>query len=327
MNRLLFSGMTALAGLFPLMALAADPAGKGPLASDRCAVEKPGDDVPSLPGGDIFGFTSATNIGTPCKWGYANENTLRAGRADGSYFAWNHKSELSYTFTERFALAVSGFATYNNWSNVTAASNAAPAGETANSAVNFDGFSFEPSFALLKRSKGQPWALTFSVEPRWARVEALTGFAATTLGAEFKLRSDVVLSENVFAAFNAIYGLGTWKFDIPGAINNDSSTLVAAGALTWRAFEKPGNFISAVYLGVEGRFLASYAGTGLNRFSGSAFFAGPNMAFEFANGSVLNLVWTPQLTGGAVTPTIPRNLDLDNFDAHAFRIKYAMELN
>ncbi len=281
-----------------------------------------------MPGGDIFGFTSGADVGDPCIWTYSSENSFRSDRADGSYFVWNHKSELSYSFNDRFGMSVSLFKTYTNWSSVTAATNAAPNGETSVSGLGFDGISFEPFWGMIKRSSHQPFAFMISAEPRWSRIDGLTGLGATGYSVEVKLLGDVVITPDLYAAVNTTYNLGTTTFDNAGSVGAEASQLLGSAALTYRAYHAPSSkFLTAVYLGVEARYLRSYTGVGLNSFTGAAFFAGPTLALEFANDSMLNLVWTPQLAGGAVTPTLPANRDLDNFDAHVFRIKYSIDLN
>jgi len=73
--------------------------------------------------------------------------------------------------------------------------------------------------------------------------------------------------------------------------------------------------------------LSIFAGLFLNENLGNAFFAGPTLAIAFQNGRMLNLVWTPQLAGRAHPASAPGPLDLDNFERHQFRIKFATSLN
>jgi hypothetical protein len=67
--------------------LAADLPRKAPkraaAVADHCAKVEPLPGTPEVPGGDIFGVTSPTDIGDPCTWALASENSGRAGRRDG----------------------------------------------------------------------------------------------------------------------------------------------------------------------------------------------------------------------------------------------------
>jgi len=319
----------AIAGISALGTLAAQAADmqKGAPKSVTCAPYQAQPNEPEMPGGDIFGFTSGTSSGDPCIWSYSSENSFRAGRADGNSFALNHKSSLSYTFNDRFALAGSFFLTHSNWANMTVASNASPDGATARWNVAFDGLSIEPSLLLLRRGPNQPFAIKATVEPRWSRVDGLTGLGATGYSAEFKLFTDVVITRDLYAAVNTTYSLGTQRLDFPGSTNADASTVLTTAALTYRLHEAQGKTVSAVFAGVEGRYRATYTGTGLNQFAGQAFHFGPTFAVQFYDNLMLNVVWTPQLTGRAATPTLPGRLDLDNFDAHEFRVKLSVDLH
>ncbi len=310
-----------LAVMLPFAAEAADMAGKRPAPFDRCAAVEAPAGVAKVPGGDLFGFTSGTDIGDPCSWAFGSEHSMRAGRADGSYFALSSKSSVAYTFNDRFALAASLFTSLTNWQNVTVAQNAAPFAVTGVNSFQFDGGSFETTFRILKRSAGNPFAVTLSMEPRWSRVDGLTGLRADGYGVEFKLFTDVALSSRLFAAVNLNYALGTARFaDVAGAAWTDSSTTNLSTALTYQLYQGDGA-VEGVYVGGELRYNNSFSGAVLNQHLGYAIYGGPTVAVAFAGGYMLNAVVLPQLAGSARTPTLPGRLDLDNFDGAQFRIK------
>ncbi len=323
-------------GLFLTPALAADLPRKAPPAParavyDRCAKVEPPPGTPSVPGGDIFGFTSPTDIGDPCSWALASEHSARAGKRDRDYFALSSKTQLAYTYSDRVAVAFSAFTSYTDWSNVTVAQDAL-AGEgngvlvTALDKGAFDGFSSEIALRLLARSRGQPFAITVSAEPRWSRIDALTGWRAEGYGAEFKLFVDVALTERVFAAMNFNYALGTQKFDIPNAAWSDSSATNVSAALTAQIHSAEKQVVEGVFIGVEGRFRSSFQGLGLDHNVGNALFFGPTAAIAFDGGRMLNVVWTPQVAGRARPASAPGSLDLDNLERHEFRVKFATPL-
>jgi hypothetical protein len=306
--------------------LAADMAIKAPrlVAYDRCAKIEPLPGTPAIPGGDIYGMTSPTDIGDPCSWAFATEFTGRAGKRDGSYLAITDKNQFSYTWSNRLAFAFSPFITYNNWSNVTVA--AAAVGVASFNATQFDGLSGEVAYRILARSPGQPVAITLSSEPRWARVDGLTGWRTEAYGNEFKFFADIALTERVFAAANLSYGLARSRLDLPGALWTDTSSTTVSAALTAQVYAQEKAAIEAIYLGVEGRFLSAFNGLTLNQNVGNGFFFGPTMAIAFAGGRMLNVVWVPQVAGRALPASAPGPLDLDNFERAQFRVKFATPL-
>ena len=79
-------------------------------------VEEPLADVP---GDDIFGFTSPSDIGKPGESALALENDGRIGKRDGTYRVLTQKLQYSRTMTESLAFAVSVFGAYHNLKNVT----------------------------------------------------------------------------------------------------------------------------------------------------------------------------------------------------------------
>ena len=85
--------------------------------------------------------------------------------------------------------------------------------------------------------------------------------------------------------------------------------------------------VEGVFLGVEGHLLSAFTGPALNYNVGNAFFMGPTLAIAFQGERMLNFTWTPQVAGRALPPRCRGPLDLDNFDRHHFRVKFATPLN
>ena len=328
---LLIAGLAipAVAGDFPRKA-PVRPAN----TSDRCAKVEPLKGTPEVPGGEIFGFTNPTDLGDPCGWYFASENTELAGKWDGSYFALFTKSEISYAASENLAFAFSAFTVYNRWSNVTVLQDAlasAGVGVTVTDwdKLQFDGLSGELLLRLVTRSPGQPFALTLSVEPRWSRLDlgAGSGHPAEFYVGEFKLFLDVGLSEDLFAAMNLIYVAATQKYDIPGADWVKNSGTVVSAALTSRIYAAQKALVEGMFVGVEAHLLSLFDGLALNQNIGNAFFVGPTLAIAFQGERMLNVTWTPQVAGRARPASAPGPLDLDNFEGHQFRVKFEARLN
>ena len=109
--------------------------------------------------------------------------------------------------------------------------------------LQFDGLSGEVLLRLVKRSPGQPLALTVAMEPRWSRIDFATGYRAEFYANEFKLFLDAALTQRLFAAINLIYVLATQRFDIADANWVDNSLTSVSAALTGQVHacrESPG---------------------------------------------------------------------------------------
>jgi hypothetical protein len=260
-----------------------------------------------MPGGDIFGFTNPTDVGNPGDRGVAFELSNRAGKRAGSYWSPTLKTQFSFTPEENFSVALSPWVTAHRIRDV-------PTLEDR-TATRFDGFSGEVSYRFIQRTATNPIAATVSVEPRAARVDALTGERAPSYGSEFKLLVDAVLMPGrLYGAVNLNYALGTQQGLGAGEGWSNGSGTSVSGALTYQ-------FTDRLFAGVEGRWQASFTGVLLNEQMGWGVFAGPTMLVKMTDNAALNLVWTPQVTG---RPSGNGNgPDLENFERQQFRAKLA----
>jgi hypothetical protein len=260
-----------------------------------------------VPGGDIFGFTSPTDVGEKGDRGVAFELSNRAGKRGGKYWSPTLKTQFGYTLTDNFAIALSPFVTADRIRDVPDLDD--------RTSTRFDGFSGEIAYRFIERSATNPFAATFSMEPRIARVDALTGERVRSYGNEFKLFIDtVIVPEKLYAAINVNYALGTQQGYGPDESWADGSGTNVSAALTYQITDK-------LFAGVEGRWLTAFSGAFLDDQAGWGLFAGPTLFMKLTDSAALNLVWTPQLAGHA--SGIDRSLDLDNFERHQFRAKFA----
>ncbi len=269
--------------------------------------ERPG--ALEVPGGDIFGFTSPTDVGDPGDTGLALETTTRIGKRSGTYVSPTLKTQVSRTIAPNLALAFSPFVTGHRIRSVPDLGD--------RSSVRFDGFSGEVSYRFLERTGTNPLAATVSVEPRLSLVDALTGERIRGYSAEFKLFMDAILvPERLYGAMNLNYNLATQRSsDTPEAGWQDSSGTNLSGALAYQVSER-------VFVGLEARYLTAFTGAFLNSFSGHALFAGPNLLVKLSETADLSIAWTPQIAGRATG--VPARLDLDNFERHQLRVKLAV---
>ena len=297
-----FSPALLCASLVAFSAGAPSTAHAQPPSSDR--PEEKGFEVP---GGDIFGFTSPTDVGNKGDSGVAFELSNRAGKREGSYWSPTLKTQFSHTLADNFAVAFSPFLTGHRIREV-------PDLEDR-TRVQFDGFSGEIAYRFVERSETNPVAATFSMEPRIARVDALTGERVRSYGNEFKLFVDAVLvPERLYGAINVNYAVGTQRGFGPDETWADGSGTNVSGALTYQLTDK-------IFMGVEGRWLTAFSGAFLDDQAGWGLFAGPTMLVKITDSAALNLVWTPQVAGRA--EGVGRHLDVDNFERHQFRAKFA----
>ena len=302
-----------------------------PATPDRCAKSEPLPGTPEVPGGDIFGILSPTDIGDPCTFSSASETTGRAGKRDGRYVTATTKSQFTYTYSDQLSFAVSPFVSAFSWSDVTVNrgilfTTGLGVDRPNLNTIDFDGVSAEASWRVLQRAPNQPLAMTLSTEPRTFRRDAITGYRVEGRQIELKLFADIAFSEHWFGAVNLVYGFGTQRFDIPGAEMQKGSAYGLTGALTWQAYKDEAASVQGVFVGAEARHIAGFSGLTLNFRVGEGLFAGPTLAVAFKGGSMLNLVWSPQVWGRALPPSSPGLFDLDSFERHQFRIKFAMPL-
>ncbi|MBM3528816.1 MAG: hypothetical protein FJX62_12055 [Alphaproteobacteria bacterium] len=267
------------------------------------------DKFPNVPGGDIFGFTSPTDVGSPGDCGLAFEYSGREGKADGRYWAGTLKTQFSATIAENVAVALSPFVSHHRIRNVT--------GLDDLERTRFDGISGEVSWRFLERSAANRVAATFSMEPRWARVDGTSGAGVTAYAVEFKLFVDTVLvPDRLYAALNLNYAPATQKADNdPAAGWVRSSSTNVSGALAYQINDR-------WFVGAEARYLAAFEGSALDRNVGEALFFGPTMMVKLSENAAFNVVWTPQIWGRAAG--VDRRLDLDNFERHQFRAKLSL---
>jgi hypothetical protein len=298
------AALTLLASFQP--AGAADPKGaKSPAAA-------PAEEIPQVPGGDLFGFTSATDVGDPGGKGIGLETTTRIGKSGGGTFVVpTLKTQFGWTVAEDFSIAASPFLTGVNINGVP--------GVEDKSFIGFDGLSAEASYRILKRAVNNPWAITLSTEARWARIDGATG--AATDGRAITLKAFVdrpIIAGKLSAAFNANLTTGTSRLKhTPGAEWADASGSDLSAALTWQASE-------ALFFGAETHWLESFSGSTLDTWQGRAITIGPTALWKVSESVAINFGWQAQVSGHATGSGKP--LDLTNFDRHAVRLKLAIAL-
>ena len=173
-----------------------------PARAEAPSREPPEQNGFEVPGGDIFGFTDPTDVGDKGDRGLALELSNLAGKRDGRYWSPTLKTQIGYTPADNFAIALSPFVTAHRIREVPDLDN--------RTSTRFDGFSGEVAYRFIERSRTNPLAATVSVEPRIARVDAVSGERVRAYANEFKLFLDaVVIPDTLYAAVNVNYSLAT----------------------------------------------------------------------------------------------------------------------
>lgn len=267
--------------------------------------------VPDVPGDDIFGFSTPTDVGNPGDISIANENDGRSGKRAGSYRALNTKYELGYTFAPDWWVGLSAFGAFNLVRNVP--------GIADMGRINFDGMSFEIMHRLVRRSQTSPFAVAASIEPRWGRIDGTSGMTSQAVNVAFKLFVDaVVVPDQLFWAGNL-----TWapqRAEDPNDRSRwlSSSSLLVSSAITYQ-------ISPFLFVGVEARYLGHHHSLLPTSEAGRAVYVGPTLWWKATDKVAFNATFQPQVAGRSTdNPTL--RLDLDNFERAQFRAKLVIAL-
>jgi hypothetical protein len=185
--------------------------------------------------------------------------------------------------------------------------------------VAFDGLSFELAHRIVKRTAGNPFAVTVSFEPRWGRVDGTSGLPSNALNVAFKLFVDaVVVPEKLFWGGNV-----NWTPQRSEDPNDrtrwvSSSSILVSSALAYQMSDK-------VFVGVEARYLGSFDAILPAHEVGHAFYVGPTLLWKVTDKVAFNTTLQPQV-GGRSTASPGSQLDLDNFEKAQFRAKLSVAL-
>jgi hypothetical protein len=263
-----------------------------------------------VPGGDLFGFTSATDVGDAGAKGVAFETTARIGKpGGGTFIVPTLKTQFSWTPVEDTQIALSPFFSGFLMNSVPESTN--------RSFVGFDGFSAEASRRVIPRSNERALAVTVSAEARWARIDGTTGGATDSRSLTLKLFADRALVPNrLYAAANLNFTTGTARLRRSASEGRtESSGTDASFALTAKLTD-------VLFIGAETHWLESFSGNAAEHWQGRAFTAGPTTMLKLSDTVTLNAGWQAQVAGRKKGEGGP--LNLADFDRHQVRMKLAM---
>ena len=252
----------------------------------------------------LFGFTFGSDVNAVGEKEAESEAVGRFGKSAGTYGAISQALGVKFApfqaFTIQPTVAVSRF----DVSNVP--------GLDDRRQLAYEAASLELRYRLIDREKAQ-FGLTLGFDPRWARIDETSGAPVDQYGGALLLIADKELVDKlIFAAFNFIYEPNATRSRVTGDWQHTSELGVSA-AITMQV--RPG-----VLIGAEARYMRSFDGLGLDRFTGNALFVGPTFYAKFSEKAWMSAAWSAQVAGRA------RNemgaLDTTNFERHRALLRF-----
>ncbi len=263
-----------------------------------------------VPGGDLFGFSNATDVGDVGAKGVSFETTTRIGKpGGGSFVVPTLKTQFSWTPIEDVQVAFSPFATGFRARSVPDVA--------SRSFIGFDGVSVEASRRLIARLEDRALAATVSAEARWGRIDGATGAGTDARSLALKFFADrAVVPERLYAAMNVSVTTGTARLrgSAPEA-RTESSGSDMSFALTAKVSD-------VLFIGAETHWLESFSGNAAEHWQGRAFTVGPTAMLKLSDAMTLNAAWQAQVAGRKKGEDGPMNLT--DFDRHQVRLKLAV---
>src|SRR5882757_8172573 len=229
----------------------------------------------------LFGFTLGSDVNAVGEKEAESEAVGRFGKSAGTYS----------TISEALGVKFIPFQDFSIEPIVSAArfDVAGVAGLDDRRQFAYEAASLELRYRLLNRESA-PFGLTVGFDPRWARVDDTSGAPVDQYGGALLLIADKELvGKFIFAAFNVIYESNATHSPVTGDWQHTSELGVSA-AITMQV--RPG-----VLIGVEARYMRSFDGPGLDRFTGNALFVGPTFYARFSEKVWMSAAWNTQVTG------------------------------
>jgi hypothetical protein len=157
------------------------------------------------------------------------------------------------------------------------------------------------------------FGLMIKAEPRWGRVDDVSGEPVDRYGVDLALVADKELVLNrIVAALNLIYLPEVARSRVTGIWLRQATIGVATALMAQIGPD--------LFVGTEARYLRSYDGLGLDGFAGHGFFVGPTIYAKLSERSWILLAWNVQVAGRSADD--PGPLDLRNFERHQATLKF-----
>jgi hypothetical protein len=251
----------------------------------------------------LFGFTLGSDTNDVGEREAESETTARFGKRMGSYSALSSSLGVKFVPFENFTVEPVVSMSRHDVSGLP--------GLDDRHQTAFEALSFEMRYRALDRTKA-PFGLTFGLDPRWGRVDDLSGERVNSYAADFLVIADRELIPNrLFAAFNLIYSPEASQSRVTNTWEHQSGlTLSASTAVQIR----PG-----VLIGLESRYLRAQDGMGLDRLMGQAVYLGPTFYARLNESYWVSAAWNIQVAGWSSADT--GILDLTHFERHLVKFR------
>src|SRR6267154_186405 len=229
----------------------------------------------------LFGFTLGSDVNAVGEKEAESEAVGRFGKSTGTYSALSQALGVKVIPFQDFSIEPVISVARFDISGVP--------GLDDRRQLAYEAASLEMRYRLLNREQAL-FGLTVGFDPHWARVDDTSGAPVDRYGAALLLIADKELVEKLFfAAFNFIYEPNAIRSRITGAWQRTSELGVSAAVTMQIA---PG-----VLIGAEARYMSSFDGLGLDRFSGNALFVGPTLYARFSEKIWMSAAWSTQVAG------------------------------
>jgi hypothetical protein len=252
----------------------------------------------------LFGFTFGSDVNAVGEKEAESEAVGRFGKSAGTYGAISQALGVKFApfqaFTIQPTVAVSRF----DVSNVP--------GLDDRRQLAYEAASLELRYRLIDREKA-PFGLTVGFDPRWGRLDETSGAPVNQYGAALLLIVDKELVDKfIFTAFNFIYEPDATRSRISGDWEHTSELALSAAVA---AQIRPN-----VLVGAEVRYMRSFDGLGLDRFTGNALFVGPTFYARFSEKIWMSAAWSAQVAGRVHNAM--GSLDTTNFERHRALLRF-----
>jgi hypothetical protein len=251
----------------------------------------------------LFGFTTGTSVNNVGEREIESEITDRFGKQAGSYNAFSQTYEAKITPVENFRIGVATALAYYGISGVPCLAD--------RQQTTMQGLSFEARYKLIDNERG-PFSMTIIAEPRWDRLDDVSGEATNGYGGTLTVAIDKELVANrLFGAVNLRYDTEASHLIVADRWQHDSRIGISA-ALSMQV--RP-----AFFVGGEVRYLRAYLGLGLDTFAGQAMFAGPTLYYQISKSLAVSAAWNFEVSGRTA---LGGSLDLTHFEREQALIRF-----
>jgi hypothetical protein len=251
----------------------------------------------------LFGSTTGTSVNAVGEHEFESQVMDRFGKQAGSYNALSQTFEAKTTPVDNFRVGVGTALAYFGVSGVP--------GLLDRQQTTVQGLSFEARYKLIDNERG-PFSLTIIAQPRWDRLDDISGDAINGYGGTLTVAVDKELVANrLFGAVNLLYDLEASHLIVADTWEHQSKTGISA-ALSAQIQPR-------LFVGAEVQYLRAYNDLGLDTLAGHAVFAGPTMYYQISKGFAVSAAWNFQVFGQTA---LGGSIDLSRFERQHALVRF-----